>query len=116
MRMWNIDTKLLCNQHLLGEHVEMHMFVGSIKKGHTLNGYIEGGLVDTRLIQKRHDQLALELKVRGMHHCSPLKYKDYLKAGDVDIEGNLKELSRRCLECRKLKEKYNGKVEIQRSV
>ena len=33
MRMWNVDPKLMCNKHLLGEHVEMHMFFGTIQKG-----------------------------------------------------------------------------------
>ena len=33
MRMWNVDVTKMCNKHLLGEHVEMHMFVGIIIKG-----------------------------------------------------------------------------------
>ena len=33
MRMWMIDPKLLCRKHLLGEHLEIHMFVGTINKG-----------------------------------------------------------------------------------
>lgn len=34
----------------------MHMFVGSIRKGIALDGYIEGGLVDTARLYQRHNQ------------------------------------------------------------
>jgi hypothetical protein len=49
--MWGINPKKLCNQHLLGEHLEMHMFVGCIKKGISLKGYYENKLVRTDLIK-----------------------------------------------------------------
>lgn len=45
MRMWMVPPELMCRQHLLGEHVELHMFVGAINKGTsvvTLPGYCEG--------------------------------------------------------------------------
>ncbi len=47
MRMWNVLPEYLCRKHLLGEHVEMHMFVGTIKRGVSLNGYIKNKLVET---------------------------------------------------------------------
>ena len=34
--MWNIKTEKMCNQHLLGEHVEMHMFVGTLNKNKSI--------------------------------------------------------------------------------
>ena len=37
MRMWMIDPTMLCTKHLLGEHVELHMFVGTINKNKKLN-------------------------------------------------------------------------------
>ena len=73
MRMWMIDPKKMCDQHLLGEHVELHMLVGSIKKGISLNGYVRNGLIEPKSIIKRHEQLAKEMKRRGMNHRSPLK-------------------------------------------
>ena len=32
MRMWLVPPQLMCDQHLLGEHLEMHMFIGTIRK------------------------------------------------------------------------------------
>lgn len=105
MRMWNVDPKSLCRRHLLGEHVEMHMFVGTIRKGVSMKGYIEGGLVETQNIRKRHDQLAEEMTRRGMNHRSPL-VEDYVIAeGSVDVAANLVELTRRCPECAALQRK-----------
>lgn len=108
MRMWNVDPKLMCNKHLLGEHVEMHMFVGTIRKGVSLQGYIDGGLVETQHIKRRHDELVVEMERRGMNHKSPMPDGGLvLAAGIVDVPANLVELSRRCPACRALQEKNN---------
>jgi hypothetical protein len=101
--MWGIDPKKLCNQHLLGEHVEMHMFVGCIKKGVSLKGYYDKKLVCTNLIKKRHDDLAMEMISRGMKHKSPIVKMDYFsdfKYGKIDIKANIYELINRCPKCR----------------
>jgi len=103
VRMWGIETKKLCNQHLLGEHVEMHMFIGCIKKGISLKGYYDNKLVCTNLIKKRHDYLAIEMISRGMNHKSPIIEMDLLrdfKYGEIDLEANKKELISRCPKCR----------------
>jgi hypothetical protein len=103
VRMWGIDPKKLCNQHLLGEHVEMHMFVGCIKKGISLKGYYDNKLVCTDLIKKRHDDLMAEMISRGMKHKSPIVEIDLLgdfKYGEIDIEANINELISRCSKCR----------------
>lgn len=102
--MWGVDPKLLCQKHLLGEHVEMHMFVGTIRKGISMTGYLEGGLVETPLIAFRHAQLAAEMERRGMNHHSPLPDFAVAPAGKVDSIANLKELARRCPDCAKLQE------------
>jgi hypothetical protein len=37
--MWMVDPRLVCSKHLLGEHVELHMFVGCLlkrKRSHTV--------------------------------------------------------------------------------
>jgi hypothetical protein len=54
------------------------MFVGTIKAGKKLNGYVIKGLVDTRFLKSRHDELAKEMTERGMVHKSELKYVDCL--------------------------------------
>ncbi len=99
--MWHVNPKIMCRAHLLGEHVEMHMFAGSIRKGVSIKGYVAGGLVDTRLLQARHDRLAAELVRRGYNHASPLHYRDNLKLGSVDRNRSRAELLSRCAECAK---------------
>jgi hypothetical protein len=99
MRQWMVDPKLLCQKHLLGEHVESHMFIGTLKKGKSLKGYIDKGLVEVHNIQKRHDILADEMKRRGMNHNSPLEEFPLYVSGVVDSKENLEELKRRCPYC-----------------
>ena len=100
--MWNVVPEYLCRKHLLGEHVEMHMFVGTIKKGISINGYIKNKLVETDKIVQRHDKLVEEMESRGFNHKSPIDdWECDFTVGEVDIEDNLKELSKRCPECKK---------------
>ena len=101
MRMWKVNVKKLCNKHLLGEHVEMHMFAGSIKKGNSIKGYIETGLVEVHNIKKRHDEIAKEMLRRGMNHQSPLKIPKLRKQGKVCKKRSKKDLIKRCKICRK---------------
>lgn len=106
MRMWMVPPQIMCRQHLLGEHVELHMFVGSIKKGTSLNGYIKNGLVETHNIKSRHKKLVREMKSRGMKHSSPLKYKDVLHLGKVKKKKSRKALTSRCPECKRRYKEY----------
>jgi hypothetical protein len=98
--MWNVDPSVLCRKHLLGEHVELHMAVGSIRRGKNLGRFISDGLIETATIQSRHQALALEMARRGYHHQSPLHYIDALHMGRVDPTASMLELARRCPECR----------------
>lgn len=101
-RMWMVNPKKLCRNHLLGEHKELHQLIGSLNKGKRVKGHIEKGQVEIHNIKKRHDQLVKEMLNRGYKHLSPLqKFKDY-KAGKINISENEKELVKRCKECRKL--------------
>lgn len=109
MRMWNLDPRWMCRKHLLGEHVEMHMFVGTIQKGISLAGYIEKGLVIPRLIQYRHDELVKEMQQRGYNHRSPLDQPD-VEIYDqydpkIDIKSSMLDLFDRCEECFALHQK-----------
>lgn len=100
MRMWNVPPSLLCRKHLLGEHVETHMFAGTILKGNSLQGYIKKGLVEVHNIKSRHEELSNEMKTREYKHNSPLPEFVSYDAGKVNMEKNLIELSSRCPECR----------------
>ena len=110
MRMWMVNPKRLCRKHLLGEHVEIHMLVGTLKKGHSIDGFLEKGLVDPRHVEPRHDAIAREMVARGYHHGSPLDGPDlilstHLLGTDnnpgnwVDVQESIRELKNRCAEC-----------------
>ena len=103
MRMWNAPPEVLCRKHLLGEHVEMHMFDGTLRAGNSIDGYVSKGLVEVDNIRVRHDQLAAEMLRRGYRHKSPLT-SYHSGPGEVDAAANLIELARRCSDCRRLQE------------
>jgi hypothetical protein len=100
MRMWNVPVEYLCRNHALGEHLEMHMFIGCLKKGISLKGYIDKGMVEVHNIKKRHDELAKSFSTRNYNHKSPIEEFDYIETGYVNIEQNIEELKRRCKKCK----------------
>lgn len=109
MRMWMLPTSYMCDRHLLGEHVELHMFVGALNKGKNIHGYLDGKLLEIHNIIPRHDELVSEMSKRGMIHKSPLPVFNIRIAGKVDTENNLADLMRRCAFCRdRIKEKQYG--------
>lgn len=103
MRMWGIDPQKMCRKHLLGEHVEMHMFVGTINKGISIDGYIQKGLVNPSKIVSRHEELAREMERRGYTHKSPLPkiLKKNLPDIPLNVKANKEDLKNRCGECLK---------------
>ena len=73
MRMWMINPEMMCNQHLLGEHVECHMIDGTLKKDRKITGYLKNNLAFPCLLKSRHLELVKEMKNRGMTgHKTPL--------------------------------------------
>lgn len=103
-----VNPKKMCNQHILGEHVELHMFVGSINKGKSIKGYIKNKLIQPKDIKSRHEQLVKEMIKRGFKHKSKLpKIKLSLidkrdRNTKINIKENVKTLMKRCKNCRKL--------------
>ncbi len=113
MRQWLCDPKILCRKHLLGEHVEIHMFVGSINKGISMKKYAETGLLEFSSIEKRHEELVTEMVSRGYKHNSPLQ--EIKPLGDVpeikiDKIDSLLNLLNRCEECRRNYMDINYKI------
>lgn len=100
MRMWGVSPSKMCRKHLLGEHVEMHMFVGTLLKEKSIQGYIDNQLVVVENIRKRHEELVKEMNRRGMNHKSPLPAFNSFSAGYIDIKLNEQELHHRCKDCK----------------
>lgn len=110
MRMWLCSPKILCRKHLFGEHVEMHMFLGALKKGKKIRGYLDNNLFQPTSLYFRHEQLKREIISRGYNHKSPidkkailffikkLPHNDLMK--EIDKKAALKELLSRCPSCR----------------
>jgi len=85
----------------MGEHVELHMLVGSINKGRSIQGFIDKGLVEPQNIKKRHEQLVKEILKRGYKHNSPLPEFETYIVGSVNKQKSYRELMRRCEKCKK---------------
>lgn len=114
MRMWMAPVQTLCRQHLLGEHVECHMFVGTLQKDISVAGYIRDNLFEPESLRDRHNALVAEMTRRGYNHNSPLpQYSlesltpEQLKYR-IDRQDSLEDLHRRCPECKQLYIEYQN--------
>jgi len=105
------DPKIMCRPHLLGEHKELHMFVGAVLKGKTLTGYAKNDLLEPLSVYSRHRDLVAEMRSRGYQHWTPIDADRYFTAllGEypiwfihhhLDRDKALKDLLERCQECK----------------
>ena len=101
MRMWMVDPKILCRQHLLGEHNELHKLVGSIRKSKSLKGYLDQNIIEPESIIERHTELVWEMLRRGYNHQSPLPKFDItdIPKTKVSIDKSYDDLFNRCSAC-----------------
>ncbi len=103
MRMWMVDPKIMCREHLLGEHRELHMLAGTIRKKKQLLGYLKRNILEPSGIERRHSELIEEMKRRGYKHKTPISVGDitYLNKGmtKVIIDESYRELYKRCKRC-----------------
>lgn len=102
-----IDPKLLCNNHLLGEHGEIHKHRHVFVKKYSIAGRIEPKVqIEPESMHERHEQLAKEMVRRKIKHQSPYVQPDlsYLKPkhrfAKVNTEISISDLSSRCENCR----------------
>ena len=109
MRMWMLLPEGMCRKHLLGEHVELHMLLGSMRRGKSIEGFLSGGLVDPQLVFARHEELVAEMIRRRFKHTSPIDANEcaslaarYTGSSSLDIVANTAELQRRCPDCAQL--------------
>ena len=109
MRMWiGVEVEKLCDQHLLGEHNEIHKFKSVFLKKHSIAGRVQyPAQISPAQMEDRHLELAIEMTERGFSHKSPYSLPDlsHLTAQEqypiVDEEYNLIDLYDRCPNCRK---------------
>lgn len=107
-----VEPKVLCQKHLCGEHLECHMFLGTIKKGKKINGYLNNNLFEPESLKNRHDALADEMVNREYNHKTPMSSCDFenfvntLNKTDrevkIDVQKSFFNLISRCQECKKI--------------
>lgn len=77
MRIWDLPPSILCRQHLLGEHRELHAIWTYLTtgKGGAYRKHPETLRWKNRLLPlfKRHDVLVKEMEARGYNHQSRLR-------------------------------------------
>jgi hypothetical protein len=109
-----VRTTWMCRRHLLGEHLECHMFLGSLKKKISLIGYLNSNCFEPLKLKERHNLLAAEMISRGYRHKSPLDFSSevlsYLDETQlnhkIEVESSFQDLVRRCKECRESSIKF----------
>jgi pyrimidine dimer DNA glycosylase len=75
VRIWDIDSRLLCDRHLVAEHSEGHAVWSVIVNGSA--GYRRHPEVrrwrgKLRALYRRHEAVAAEMAARGFRHASLL--------------------------------------------
>jgi hypothetical protein len=107
MRMWCCDPRILCNKHLGGEYAEFYKHRNKFEKQHNIDGYIKNNCIEPKSMQKRHDELVIERRKRGLvakgtFVAPDISYlPEHIQNYKIDIQKNLKLLIERCPECRK---------------
>lgn len=107
MRIWDIQPSLLCRQHLLGEHRELHALwtvITQDKKGYSQHPETKRWVGKLKALYNRHEALVEEMEKRGYRHGTPL---DATKATDLDqqdqfihtIEEQMEILRKKGCEC-----------------
>jgi len=96
-----IKPKQMCNQHLLGEHFEIHKAVGNLRhSGKWTKSLTEKGFLEPQNFLARHNELVEEMLARSFNHNSPLKYARIRTLfGKVDVQLSINDLKKRCAKC-----------------
>lgn len=75
MRIWDVSPRILCRQHLLGEHRELHAIWAVLtegKKGYSRHPETLRWKGKLKALFLRHERLVAEMGRRGYTHASPL--------------------------------------------
>ena len=75
MRIWDVPPSLLCRQHLLGEHRELHglwRILTENRQGYAHHPETDRWRGKLAALYLRHEELSEEMTRRGYRHASPL--------------------------------------------
>jgi hypothetical protein len=75
VRIWDVTPAILCRQHLLGEHRELHalwQILSQDKKGYANHPETKRWRGKLAALYIRHERLVAEMTRRGYQHASPL--------------------------------------------
>lgn len=80
MRIWDVNVKILCRKHLLGEHRELHGLWNILTKHRGIGGYsnhpeTKRWVGKLNALYNRHEELVEEMKNRGYNHKTDLDKK-----------------------------------------
>lgn len=78
MRIWDIEPRKLCRNHLLGEHRELHAIWSVLtnnKKGYSKHPETLRWKGKLAALYSRHKKLIEEMKKRGYSHKSNLNHR-----------------------------------------
>ncbi len=78
MRIWDIEPKYLCKNHLSGEHKELHAIWNILtknKKGYSKHPETLRWKGKLKALYRRHEKLITEFQKRGYKHNSLLDSK-----------------------------------------
>jgi hypothetical protein len=85
MRIWDVGVERLCNQHLLGEHRELHAIwtvLTTGKRGYARHPETLRWQGRLAALYARHEDEVAEMGRRGFRHASPLD--PALATGDAE--------------------------------
>lgn len=88
MRIWDVSPKILCRNHLLGEHRELHAIWSVLtrnKKGYSRHPETLRWKGKLMALYLRHSALVKEMSARGYRHMSVL---DKRKATGSAVQKN----------------------------
>lgn len=77
MRIWDIEPELLCKNHLLAEHRELHglwniLTMHGGKGGYSRHPETLRWVGKEKALYERHEELVKEFSIRGYNHKTPL--------------------------------------------
>lgn len=120
-----LPTEILCRNHLLGEHKEIHTQLAFVLKKYNPSGWIRHRFIFPTYLLVRHRELIEEFRVRKYNHQSPIttiQFKDFIstlklvgikdydqKFTDDDKRKSIVDLIGRCSICHSRYFKYTRK-------